>query len=273
MRCKPFGLALLLAILAGGALRAHDLWIEPSAFTPAPGQHVAVRLRVGQGFRGDPVPRDPKLMERFAALGAKGEVPIPGVPNTEPAGFASFADPGLEVLVYDSRREPIELEGAKFEEYLREEGLQNVISLRAKRGQSAAPGREVFSRCAKALVAVGGGGGKDAGGRGYDRVAGLPLELVPEKNPYTLTGGGDLPVRLLYAGKPLADVLVMALQKGRAGEAVSARSDAKGRVALHLDGPGVWLVKAVHMVAAPKEAGADWESFWASVTFEIPAAR
>lgn len=269
-RQNPFGLALLTLLLASSALSAHDLWIEPAAFTPAPGQRVAVRLRLGQGFRGDPLPRDPKLLERFAALGAKGEVPIPGVANTEPAGFASFASPGLQVLVYDSRREPVELDGAKFEEYLREEGLQSVISIRAKQGQSAAPGREVFSRCAKALVAV---GGKEAGERGFDRVAGLPLELVPEKSPYALTGGGELPVRLLYQGKPLADVLVMALQKGRAGEAVSARSDRKGRVALRLDRPGIWLVKAVHMVPAPKDTGADWESFWASLTFEIPATR
>ncbi|HKV06734.1 MAG TPA: DUF4198 domain-containing protein, partial [Thermoanaerobaculia bacterium] len=192
-------------------------------------------------------------------------------PNTEPAGFASFPAPGLQVLVYDSAREPIELDGPKFEEYLREEGLQNVIALRAQRGQSAAPGREVFSRCAKALVAV---GGKETGERGYDdRVAGLPLELVPEKNPYALAGGGEIPVRLLYQGKPLESALVIALQKGRADQAVSARTDRKGRVALRLDKPGVWLVKAVHMVSAPKEAGADWESFWASLTFEIPASR
>lgn len=267
-RLKTIRLALLALLLAAPALSAHDLWIEPGTFTPAPGQRVAVRLRVGQGFRGDPVPRDPKLLERFVALGPKGEVAIPGVPNTEPAGFASFSAQGLQVLVYDSAREPIELEGPKFEEYLREEGLQNVISLRAQRGQSAAPGREVFSRCAKALVSV---GGKGAGERGYDRVAGLPLELVPEKSPYALVGGGELPVRLLYQGKPLENALVIALQKGRADQAVSARTDRKGRVTLRLDRPGVWLVKAVHMVPAPKEAGADWESFWASLTFEILA--
>lgn len=269
-RQKILRLALLALLLAAPALSAHDLWIEPGAFAPAPGQRVAVRLRLGQGFRGDPVPRDPKLLERFAALGAQGgEMAIPGVPNTEPAGFVSFPSPGLRTLVYDSRREPVELDAAKFEEYLREEGLEKVISLRKERGQSAAPGREVFSRCAKALVAV---GGKEAGGRGFDRVAGLPLELVPEKNPYALAGGGEIPVRLLYQGKPLADVLVVALQKGRAGEAVSARTDGKGRVALRFDRPGAWLVKAVHMIPAPKEAGADWESFWASLTFEIPAA-
>jgi hypothetical protein len=33
---------------------------------------------------------------------------------------------------------------------------------------------------------------------------------------------------------------------------------------------GAWLVKTVHMVPAPTDTGADWESLWASLTFEIP---
>ena len=137
--------------------------------------------------------------------------------------------------------------------------------MRAKRGQSAAGAKEVFSRCAKSLLAVGGGSGA-----GWDRVFGERLELVAEKDPYTLTGGGELPVRLLYEGKPLAGVLVVALQRDRAGAKVSARTDAKGHVRLKLDRAGLWLVKAVHMSPAPAETGADWESFWASLTFEAP---
>jgi uncharacterized GH25 family protein len=145
------------------------------------------------------------------------------------------------------------------------EGLEAISAQRAKRGQTGEPVKEVYSRCAKSLVAVGGGAGA-----GFDRALGLPLELVPEVNPYTLKGGGELPVRLLYQGKPLAGALVMALQKDRPEPKLTARSDSKGRVKLRLDRPGVWLVKAVHMVPVARETGADWESFWASLTFEMP---
>jgi uncharacterized GH25 family protein len=262
---KPLGLALLAAVLSAQAAGAHDFWIEPSAFTPAPGQRVAVRLRVGQELRGDPVPRDPALIQRFVVVGASGESPVPGVPDTEPAGFASFQAPGLYTIAYDSNRSAVQLDARKFEDYLRQEGLEKISTLRASRGQSAAGVKEVFSRFAKSLIAVGNGSGP-----GYDRLLGQRLELVPETNPCALTGGGDLRVRLLYEGKPLAGALIMALQKGRPEAKVSARSDAQGRVRLRLDRPGLWLVKAVHMVAAPRDAGADWESFWASLTFEVP---
>ena len=93
---------------------------------------------------------------------------------------------------------------------------------------------------------------------------------MAEKNPYTLAGGGELPVRLLYQGKPLAGALVMALQRGRPDK-VTARSDSRGRALLKLDRPGFWLVKAVHMIPAPADAGADWESLWASLTFALPS--
>jgi uncharacterized GH25 family protein len=263
---KPSGLALLIVLLSAPAVRAHDFWIEPSTLTPAPGQRVAVRLRVGMELRGDPVPRDPNLTKRFTAVGPTGESAVPGIPNTEPAGFAAFAAPGLYTVVYDSGRTPLDLDAAKFAEHLTQEGLETISALRARRGQSAAGAKEVFSRCAKSLVAVGSGTGL-----GYDRVLGQRLELVAEKNPYALAGGGDLPVRLLYQGKPLASALVVALQKDRPEARVAVRSDAKGRALLKLDRPGFWLVKAVHMIPAPQETGADWESFWASLTFGVPA--
>jgi uncharacterized GH25 family protein len=50
----------------------------------------------------------------------------------------------------------------------------------------------------------------------------------------------------------------------------SARTDAKGRVTLKLPRGGFWLVKAVHMEEAPKTSGFEWESWWASLTFEMP---
>jgi uncharacterized GH25 family protein len=265
------GLLWAVCALWAPALQAHNFWIELSTFTPAAGQRVILRLRVGQELKGDPVPRDPSLIKRFVMVGPAGEAPIPGVPNTEPAGFPVFPAPGLYTVVYDSSRYAVALAAAKFEAYLKEEGLEKIVALRARQGKSAAAAKEVFSRCAKALVAVGGASSRDPG---YDRVLGQRLELVAEKNPYALAGGGELPVRLLYEGKPLAGALVMALQRDRPDNLpgkVMARTDARGRVTLKLDRPGFWLVKAVNMIPAPPDAGADWESFWASLTLTLPA--
>ena len=46
-----------------------------------------------------------------------------------------------------------------------------------------------------------------------------------------------------------------------------------GARAFTLPRAGAWLIKAVHMIRAPSDAGADWESFWASLTFALPPGR
>ena len=258
--------ATVLALLAVSRLQAHDFWIEPSAFRPAIAQRVAVRLRVGQEYKGDPVPRDPGLLKRFVLVGAGGETPVAGVPNTEPAGFLSIPAPGLYTIAYTSNPEPVQLDAKKFNGYLTQEGLESIQELRAQKGQSDSPDREIFSRCAKALVLAGGG----EAAAGWNRELGMRLELIPTANPYMLPSSQILPVRLLYNGKPLQGALVTAFTKERPATKISVRSDAKGRVELKLDRPGTWLVKAVHMIPASRESGADWESFWASLTFEVP---
>ena len=161
------------------------------------------------------------------------------------------------------------LEAAKFEDYLKEEGLEKISTARTKRGETDKPAREVFSRCAKALLDVGG-----AGTAGFDRPLGFTLELLPEKNPYALRPGDSLPVRLLLDGKPLAGSPrpCAASRRGRGG-ASAARTGRDGRATLRLSKAGLWMIKAVEMGPAPAGADADWQSLWASLTFEMAAAN
>ncbi|MDQ5859056.1 MAG: DUF4198 domain-containing protein [Acidobacteriota bacterium] len=259
--------AAVAIFLAAAPLFAHDFWIEPSTFRPEVGTSVGIALRVGEGFRGDPVARAPGRISRFVLVSPSRETPIEGVTGHDPAGVARVSEAGLQIVGYRSKSSKVELEAEKFEEYLKEEGLERIVAERARRGESAKPSREIYSRCAKAILAAGGGG---AGKSDPDRVLGFTLELVPEKNPYASPTGGSFPVRLEYGGRPLAGALVVALNRAAPEMRLSARTDSKGRVSFALAKPGAWLVKSVHMVRAPAKSGADWESLWASLTFEIP---
>ncbi len=250
-------------------LLAHDFWIEPSSFRPEVDSTVGVRLMIGQGFQGEPLPRNPALITKFVMVSGGGETEIAGRPADDPAGMVRIAAPGLQIVGYRSRNSSVALEAAKFESYLREEGLEAIVAERARRGDSQKESRELFSRCAKALLFA--GPGKPVG---EDRDLGFTLELRAEKNPYGLHAGSELPVGLTYEGKPLAGALVTAIPKnpGDASEKLAQRTDKNGRVRLRLPREGAWLIKAVHMVAAPPDSGADWQSLWASLTFEIPGA-
>jgi len=250
--------------LSAGPLAAHDMWIEPTSFLPDAGKIIGVRLRVGQDFLGDPLPRDPALIEQFISVDSTGRKPVYGRDGADPAGLLRVAEPGLSILGYQSRPKPIVLPAATFNQYLKEEGLEAITELRARRNQTGSEAREIFMRCAKSLLYYGTPTDAQA-----DRALGFTLELVAERNPYTLRAGQDLPLSLMYEGRPLSGALVVAMNRANPLAKIMGRTDKKGRVTLHLPQGGMWLIKAVHMVPAPDGANAEWASFWASLTFEL----
>lgn len=231
----------VIVLAAASSARAHDFWIEPSTFHPAAGKVFSASLRVGQDFLGDPVPRSSELIDSFVVRDASGDHDVIGFENRDPAGFVNLERGGGAVIGYRSKGAVLDGTPEKFAKFLREEGLERF----APSGKY----RERFFRYAKTVVGTG----------TRDARFGYRLELIV--NP--ANGSASL----LFEDKPLAGALVTAIARDDAAR-VSARTDAKGRVTLALPHKGVWLVKSTWLVAAPPGSGFDWESLWASVTFE-----
>ncbi len=262
-----FRLSLTVTVIAFSSplLFAHDMWIEPTTFSPEPGQMVGVRLRVGQDLLGDPLPRDAALINQFVVEDVTGRKPVVGRHGADPAGFLRVATQGLFVIGYRSNPSVVELTADKFNQYVKEEGLDAVAALRAQRNQTGDSTRERFSRCAKSLM-LSGSPNEEQG----DRPLGFTLELVAERNPYILRADEDLPIRLTYENRPLAGALVVAMNRRNPAEKLTARTDSAGRVRFRLQRDGLWLIKAVHTIPAATGSNAEWESFWASLTFDLP---
>src|SRR5207245_9901734 len=130
------------------------------------------------------------------------------------------AEPGLLIIGYQSHPKPIVLPANTFNQYLREEGLEAIAELRARRNQTDSVAREIFSRCAKSLVYY----GTPTAAQG-DQAVGFTLELVAEKNPYILRAGQDLTLRLTYEGRPLPDTLVVAMKSAITAAKMTERTD------------------------------------------------
>jgi uncharacterized GH25 family protein len=263
--CKLHGFLLLLAL--AGPASAHDFWIQPSSFRPEARARVAIDLRVGERFVGESVARNPERIDRFFVIAAGAEAtPIAGIDAKAPAGYWTPSTDGLAWIGYRSRPSAVELPAEKFESYLAEEGLERVVDLRRIRGERKAPGRERYSRCAKALVQV---GSPNASSRAREAKLGFPLELFPDQDPYALRAGDTFSVRLAYLDKPLEGALVGAMVASDPDAEVRVRTDADGRARFTLARDGAYLVRVVHMVHAPADSEYEWESLWASLTFEL----
>lgn len=269
----------LTAAIAASAC-AHDFWIAPSSFRPIAGEGIEVALRIGDDFPGEAYGRNPRHLRAFVAVGpgSSGQArPIPGNTGEDPAGLLQLDKPGLYVIGYRSHRSEATLEAEKFEDYLVEEGLESISKIRSERGQSDQPGREAYSRCAKTLLRVTPGEAEENATpaeafEGFDRPLGLTLELIPETDPYQARPDQPLTVRLLYQGEPAAGVLIEAAHASGQIEHLSGRTDKEGRVAFTLPAAGVWRLAGVYMSEANDIPGIDWESLWASLTFELPEA-
>lgn len=92
---------------------------------------------------------------------------------------------------------------------------------------------------------------------------GAGFEIVPTSDPFTLKPDDKLVVRVVYGGKPLADVPV-----AYHGETRGA-TDPDGRIAIRLRHGGVQLIAA--SIELPLNDGkADIESIAATLQFELP---
>jgi uncharacterized GH25 family protein len=256
---------LRLALLCGGLVlsplaAAHEFWIEPDAFQTAPGQHVALTLKVGQEFAGETVPYIPERIVKFVRSAPDGEHTIGGVLGDDPAGqFTATAAGRYSIALVTRPYEVIFDTGEEFESYLHKEGLERNLATHRARYKPGTKILETYFRCAKTLITVGGTSSESP-----DRALGLPLELVTE----SLTGR-EARLRLLYQSRPLEGALVLFLNRAEPKKRFTARTDAEGRVSATLPRAGVWLVNSVHMLKAPFYAREDWNSLWASVTFEV----
>ncbi|ASG23134.1 DUF4198 domain-containing protein [Nitrospirillum viridazoti] len=260
---------LAVAFWATGAL-AHDFWIEPSTFRPGPGTAVAVGLRVGENFIGDPVPRTASLIDRFFVRQAGEEQAVGGADNIDPAGFLRADGRATALIGYTGGGSYIELPAERFTAYLRQYGLDGIVAERERLGESRQPGRECFYRYAKSLLA---GTTADPA---VTRPQGFTYEIVPDADP-TVAGAGPVRGHVLFLGQPVAGAVVTAHLQGQPAVRLATHSDAQGAFSLPLPQPGVWLIRSVHMVRAGMLAHwlhhRDWESHWASLTFNWPGVR
>src|SRR5258706_1383048 len=242
-------LAALCLLLAAPA-SAHEFWIEPETYRPAPGAKVPVRLVVGQYFKGESMPYLTQNFPRFFYADARGSENIRSVLGDDPAATLAIRAPGrLWIVLRSGYFDLVYDKPGEFATFLAYEGITALVPP-DQRGKI--PVTETYSRGAKSLLAV----GAPEAGSAPDRAFGLPLELVAETDPYA-GKAGEFKVRLLYQGAPLQGIQVTAFNKAVPGKRLAeVRTDASGRAQLKLDRKGVWLVNAVHLIPAQKKSGA-----------------
>jgi hypothetical protein len=178
--------------------------------------------------------------------------------------------PGTTLIALATEPRYIELEARQFQKYLKHEGHGDILDMRARMDQGKSAGRERYRRWVKMLV--------DVGGEGSDVAlanASLTIEIIPEARPASVRAGGRLPVRVLFEGAPYVGGLLCAAHAGASTRHDAydwcGRLDGAGRAAVPIKAPGWQLLRTTRMRALAGDDKADWVSYWAALTFDVPA--
>lgn len=260
------GALLLIASFAW----AHDLFLKLDSYFLEP--HARVRIPVLNGtFAKSEAFVAPDRLADISVVSPAGRTTLAPAavwsrgPDSTSVLTLDLGEAGTYVAGASTRPREIDLSADEFNAYLAEDGLPDVLEARRHDNEMGKGARERYSKHVKAIVQVG-----RARTDGFGAALGYPAEIVPVENPYALGRASTLRVRCLVDGRPVANQTVLwgGEQDGRALAQRSTRTDAEGVATVTLDAPGRWYVKFVHMVRAGAP-GLDYESKWATLTFEI----
>lgn len=271
MRRSGLSFAAALLLLVAVPLQAHDMFWRLTAWFVAPGQQVLLPVLNGTFSRSNNsiswdrvadlsvVSPSGRAHPDSAAWDTKGDTSRlswrTGASGTYVAGLSTKPRVLLETAV-------------EFEKYLADDGIPDVLAARRSAPRDTSSVRERYSKHIKTFFQVG-----PTRTDGWKEPLGYAAELVPLSNPYEAKRGATLAFRCLVDGHPVPNQLVVV--GGRAGSAGdrrlaqrNLRSEADGVVHVVVDTPGRWYVKFIHMVRV-HDADADYESKWATATFEV----
>lgn len=244
---------------------AHEFWMEPQRFLFSYGDEINIRFRVGEQFTGENWKGNREKIQLLRLYYSDIQDDLNAALGTDTGDSLQFTlfEEGTAMLAFNTTNSFIELEPAKFNEYLLEDGLTNAIEFRKEHNETDSAGREYYQRSVKTIVQVGLNKTEV-----YKKQTGLPLDLVPLSHPYLLLNNQPLKVKVLFKGEPLANAKLVAWHKlsGTVSDS-SFTSDANGEISFPVETTGEWMVSCVHMVRLTDDEKANWQSYWGSVTW------
>lgn len=247
---------------------AHDFWLQPQHFRVEPGVPLRVTFQVGHGANrqrwGNGADRIVFVNDFFNGthIDQRSRLRTAG-----PADLVTgFTVPGLHVLAMQTVHSYSDLPAIRFNDFAKEEGLVPAIAERKRTRMTDKPGRERYSRRAKALIQV---GRQTAANQSLaTRPIGLKLEIVPERNPYALGSVRKMPVHVIYRGRRLANATVKFTNLEFDAKPIAiAITDRAGRAIFDIPTSGEYLINVIWTEPVRGDPKADFDTTFSSLTF------
>jgi len=256
---------LIVLLLPG--LFSHDFWLVPQKFRANPGETLVLSANTGMDFPKSLSAVTPDRFDQFLLVSANDKKKLKDykTKGNSLTTEITCGEPGTYVVGASLKPNEIRLSAQEFNEYLQLDGLPGVYELRKREGILDKDAVEYYSKYPKTIIQVG-----DRLDDTPTKPLGLALEIVPQVNPYRLKTGDNLDVIVLFRGKPLPGADVAWSFPGRGDTfAGSIKTDAGGKASIPLAQAGPYVIRLTHMEWVKLQTH-EWESYWTSLTFEVP---
>jgi uncharacterized GH25 family protein len=242
----------LMTLFAASGVWAHMLWLNVDNYQPDVGEAIHIEIAWGHKFPKDEIIKKERL-KCISALDPMGNmVPLKEVSEgqyelTVKQKGAYLVSAQINPGVYTKTTDGFKMQTKK--------GLKNAIQCVS------------YDMRTKAIIIVGGQV------KGLSRNTDDLLDIIPLESPNWLQGGGSLPVKVFFQGKPLFREYLYATYAGfsNANEtyAFASMLNKEGQTSIKTLEKGVWLVKIPYKLAYPDPKECDEYYYCSTLTFEI----
>ncbi len=257
---------VLLVLSVSLIANSHEFWLQSKKFKYALNEEMNVDFLVGENFEGEPWDLKKNKIEKLELSHLTKTIDLrPQVKADEKIKLKyKFSEEGTYLLSMQSNEAYIELEAEKFNDYLKEDGLENALDIRTKTNTLDKSSKEFYSRYVKLLVQAG-----SKVDNSFKKKTGMRIEIIPNQNPYLLKSGDYLQCLVLFDGKPSAHQMVKVWNKiGNTTFQQNNYTENDGTLKFPISSKGPWMVSTVVMIPSVKP-GSDWQSFWSSLVFGV----
>jgi len=245
--------AAAIAVGLGAVLQAHDI----AVFPVLTGGNLAATVRYGH-------PGD------YSAAAAGRLVTLDSI---SPTGATRPLAGRLRPEGINLTMTPLEIDASEAGTWILAAFYDNQFSLRTAEGRVVNTTLAEYPKAqsvthnlkyGKSLLRVGGSS------RGFDRVVGHQLEIVPRSDPFAVKAGGTLEVEIRFGGKPLPNGTVRVYANETTADATERTTDASGIAQMPIARGGRHILSIEHGAPSRHPEFAMRDAYAASLVFSLP---
>ncbi|MGB4774651.1 MAG: DUF4198 domain-containing protein [Daejeonella sp.] len=243
----------------------HEFWLQPQKFIYHKNGMMTIRFLVGENFEGENWKGNKERINTLTYYHGKSVIDIANKLSATIGDSLQLQleTEGTKVFTYNSKNSFIQLDAEKFTNYLKEDGLENALAYRKAHNEDYSDGKENYQRSVKTIVQV--GSYKD---NTFYRTTNLPLDIIPQKNPYTIKDKDTMKVKIFFRKKLLSNTLVNVWHRvNNKTTRQELYSNENGEIKFVQATKGMWMISTVKMERLRNDKKADWQSYWGSCTW------